>query len=541
MHHNVFSSIGAKMRTFNLSFANKLFISLLLFAVMLLVIMHGYFWNVITHQLQEQIGGKALSQAETIASMSSLKEAVLTKDISRVQLIIDPLSQKSDASFIVIGDQNANRLYHSLHGEIGQHMIGGDSETVLQGNPIISISKGSFGVSLRGKAPIYGANNQVIGIVSVGYFQKQIDQYSMDSLLPLLVFCGLLFIALFIFSFLFTRSIKHQMLELEPKEIGLLFSLQKSILESIYEGVIAIDKQHKIIHINVAARLILHLDLAEQQLINRPLDNYLKPIPFLYGRQNSDKDEHDQLCDFNKTLVIASRVRIIIANNIEGWVITFRDKDDINTLTAKLTQIRKYADNLRVIRHEHLNQMTTLSGLLTLQRYTEALQLINKHSELHQEALDFITRHFNNPTLCGLLLGKTATARELGITLQFDPQSQLMTLPSLISEAEFISIVGNIIDNAINAMLQEPLQNRKIEVFLSDATDEYLLEVADWGCGIDESIKETLFELGVTTHTEPEHGIGLYLVYNYVKKANGYISIEPNEPKGTIVSIYIPK
>jgi two-component system cit operon sensor histidine kinase CitA len=62
----------------------------------------------------------------------------------------------------------------------------------------------------------------------------------------------LLLIALFIFSWFFTRSIKKQIFSLEPREIGLLVRQQKAMMESIYEGVIAIDDDLRIEVINQA-------------------------------------------------------------------------------------------------------------------------------------------------------------------------------------------------------------------------------------------------------------------------------------------------
>jgi two-component system cit operon sensor histidine kinase CitA len=50
----------------------------------------------------------------------------------------------------------------------------------------------------------------------------------------------------------FTRSIKKQIFSLEPREIGLLVRQQKAMMESIYEGVIAIDDDLRIEVINQA-------------------------------------------------------------------------------------------------------------------------------------------------------------------------------------------------------------------------------------------------------------------------------------------------
>ena len=129
-----------------------------------------------------------------------------------------------------------------------------------------------------------------------------------------------------------------------------------------------------------------------------------------------ESDTHDELCRFNQLTVLASRVRIMLENSLQGWVITFRDRDEINSLSAQLSQVKRYVDNLRIMRHEQLNRMTTLSGLLHMGHYDEAIRYIQAQSEHAQELLDFISSHFNSPTLCGLLLVKPPARGKKGLS-----------------------------------------------------------------------------------------------------------------------------
>jgi two-component system cit operon sensor histidine kinase CitA len=80
--------------------------------------------------------------------------------------------------------------------------------------------------------------------------------------------------------------------------------------------------------------------------------------------------------------------------------------------------------------------MTTLSGLLHMGRYEEAIH-IQAQSEHAQELLDFISSRFHSPTLCGLLLGKAPRPRKR-VQLSFDPACR-MASPSTAcrSRADF--------------------------------------------------------------------------------------------------------
>ncbi|WP_240446245.1 ATP-binding protein, partial [Pseudomonas aeruginosa] len=73
-------------------------------------------------------------------------------------------------------------------------------------------------------------------------------------------------------------------------------------------------------------------------------------------------------------------------------------------------------------------------------------------------------------------------------------------------------------------------------LFLTDAGADVMIEVADQGCGVPESLRDKIFEQGVSTRAdEPgEHGIGLYLIASYVTRCGGVITLEDNDPCGTL-------
>jgi two-component system cit operon sensor histidine kinase CitA len=221
-------------------------------------------------------------------------------------------------------------------------------------------------------------------------------------------------------------------------------------------------------------------------------------------------------------------------------VITFRDRNEIDSLSAQLSQVKRYVDNLRIMRHEQLNRMTTLSGMLHMGRYEEAIGFIQAQSEHAQELLDFISSRFSSPTLCGLLLGKSARAREKGVELNFDPACRMEKPFPPLHEAELISIIGNLLDNAIEATQRAPLPHEPVEVLIKLNERELIIEVADQGVGIKPEIRERIFERGITTKTRGDHGIGLYLIDSYVTQAGGAIEIADNSPRGAIFSLFIP-
>jgi two-component system cit operon sensor histidine kinase CitA len=276
-------------------------------------------------------------------------------------------------------------------------------------------------------------------------------------------------------------------------------------------------------------------------LMGREIGEVIQSQPDFFGASQLGHDTHDEVCRFNHVRVIASRVRIMQEEVLQGWVISFRDKNDINTLSSQLSQVKRYADNLRIMRHEQLNWTATLAGLLHMQRYDEAIRYVEAQSEGAQEILDFISQRFSSAALCGLLLGKYSSAKEKGVELRFDPASQLRQIPAALNETELMSIIGNLLDNAVEATLHCDAPHEAVELYISDSSNELVIEVADRGTGIAAEVRDTLFEQGVTTKDDKgDHGIGLHLVASHVAQAHGSIEVSDNDPHGAIFSLFIP-
>lgn len=521
------------------SFQNRIFLLILFTSTTVMLAMSWYLTDITEERLHYQVGQRALIQAMQISAMPELVEAVQKRDLARIKALIDPMRSFSDATYITVGDASGQRLYHVNPDEIGKSMEGGDSdEALINAKSYVSVRKGSLGSSLRGKSPIQDATGKVIGIVSVGYTIEQLENWLSLQISSLLIPMAIMLLLLLYCARRFSLHIKKQMLNMEPQQLSQLLIQQSVLFESVFEGLIAIDSGYKITAINQTARRLLNLSQPETTLIGKGINNVISQETFFYDAPQANKK--DEIVTFNQIKVIASRMAVILNNEPQGWVISFRSKDDINTLSLQLSQVQQYADNLRAVQHEHRNLISTIAGLLFLKRYDHALDLIQQQSESHQKVIDFIARNFQDNHLAGLLIGKYYRAKELGLELVFDPACFVDRLPTALSHNEWISIVGNLLDNAYNASLRQPQGSRQIECLINSDGHEVIIEIADQGCGIDEALRDRIFERGVTSSASKDHGIGLWLVRSYVEQAGGSIVVENNIPFGTIFTLYIP-
>ncbi len=524
-----------------MSFRGRVFI--LIFALLLLqaAIMGINFHNALTDTLHHQVATRALIQAKEIASDPKLIQEVRIKNIPAIERVINRLHVISDANFIVVGDKEGIRLSHPVKERIGFPMQGGDNAGALErGESYISIREGSLGYGIRGKAPVIDFDGEIIGVVSVGYLLNRFDQWIIFYAKPVVLEAIIILLLTIAGAWFFSAHIRKKMNGMEPSEIALALYLQKSILSSVYEGVIAIDKNGYILAVNKTARKLLGTDRDISYLKTCQIIEFVSKSQFFF-QTPFEKNIKDEIILLNGQTLIANRIAIFAEETLIGWVVSFRHKNDINSLTAELSQIKQYTENLRVMRHEHANKLSTISGLIEIGDSEAALKLINCENNKKQQLIDFISSRIQCRQVAGILLGKYSRARELGLDLHFDPTCQLYNLNERIEPNELAAVIGNLIDNAFEATLKNRNSNRVISILITDASHELVIEVADNGCGIPPEIAADIFSRGVTSKDDNEgHGIGLYLINRYVTNAGGVILVDNAEPQGTIFSIFIP-
>ena len=525
----------------SLAFPLRIFLLILVVSVFIIAALAQYFTASFEDYLATHVRDMAMNQAKIIASNDSIIAAVKHRDYKRLATIADKLQSGTDFDYVVIGDTNSVRLYHPNPEKIGYPMQFTKPGALERGESYFITGKGSIGMAMRAKTPIFDDDGKIIGVVSIGYLISKIDSWRSDFLLPMAGVFILLLLVLMLLSWLFAAHIRRQMLGMEPKQIARVVRQQEALFSSVYEGLIAVDPDGYITAINRSARKMLGLSSPGRKWLGKPVSEVVQPTDF-FTQQIAEKRQ-DAMVNFNGLSVIANREAIRSGDELLGAIISFRSKDEIATLNAQLTQIKQYVESLRTLRHEHLNWMSTINGLLQMKEYDRVLAMVQGESQAQQQLIDSLRGAFADRQVAGLLFGKVQRARELGLTMTIVPGSQLHQLPEGLDSTEFAAVVGNLLDNAFEASLRTQQGNKIVELYLSDEGDDVIIEVADQGCGVPEALREKIFEQGVSTRTdEPgEHGIGLYLIASYVRRCDGVITLEDNSPCGTLFSLFLPK
>lgn len=518
---------------------------LIIFISVLILFISGVFELVSQEMLQRNLkhekGLKALAISQTVANMPEIRNAFSKDNPSMIiQPIVEKIRKKVGAEFIVVGNRNEIRYAHPNSALIGQKMVGGDNDKVFKGKEIISESIGTLGPSLRGKSPIV-ENGKVIGVVSVGYLMKDIEEEANKFHKKLLGNSLIILIIGIASAFLISFNIKKSIFGLEPKEIGRMYQEKHAILESIHEGIIAIDEYGEITVVNENAHKVLSIP-------NDVKLRGLKIEDILHNSQLKKVVETGQPINdleflINEKVVIINCIPILgVDATVVGAVTSFREKSELNHILNELSQIKAYSEGLRAQSHEYSNKLHTILGLIQIESYQEAIELISKESNITQNIIQFIMDEISDPIVAGLLLGKISLANELNVNFVIDNNSSFADVPKEINREDLITIIGNLLNNAFDAVIESNKPEKNVSLFLTDIGRDLIIEIDDNGHGIPEELMDDIFLYGVTTKKKVKNsGIGLHLVQRLLQKLNGQVTFHSNEYGGTTFIVAIPK
>lgn len=485
--------------------------------------------------LEEQIASEALDIANLVANDKTVLNAY-NADFPSLQL--QPLAKvfqdQTKAAFVVFMDMHGTRYSHPNEDLIGLPFTGGDEGPALHGESYTSKAVGISGPSIRAFSPIYSSQNIQIGAVAVGFFKPDISRILSSRIYKTtyLVIPLALLLVIF-FSIVLANNIKNLMFGLEPLEIATLLKERDTMLQSVKEGIIAIDADSKITVINQAAQNIFPpgTDFIGRNITDLIPDSQLPQV------MDTLQTQQDMQILINDNVVLTNRIPLIISGKVMGAIATFRPLTEVNRIAEELTGVKKIMSALRARTHEFLNKLHVVSGLIQLEAYDEARKYISNLTYKEHSFISFLIDHIHSSAIVGLLMGKASEASERQIQFNIQEDSRLFALPEYFDEHAMIIVLGNLIENAFDAVMDNR-NNRNVNVLIKQDTTEIQIEVVDSGPGIPPLIKKSIFEPGFTNKANGQ-GFGLANAKNRVDVARGTLSFSTG-PAGTLFRVKIP-
>lgn len=502
-----------------------LMVSAVLFSVLLVV--HLIYFSQISNTTRDALADKALAVARTLANSPEIREGLKKKpEDSGIQAIAQAVNKRNDFLFIVVTDMKSIRYSHPEAQRIGQPFKGDDILLALQGKENVAINRGFLAKALRVFTPIYDDHHQQIGVVSIGLELSRVTEQINNSRGS--IFWSILFGVLvgLLGTWVLVKVLKRILFGLEPYEISNLFEQRQAMLHSIKEGVIAVDDSGEVTLINQAAQELLDYRKSQDDAQLSTLSHAWSQVVDLSQVLRDGTPRRDEEITVKDRLLLINTVPVLSNGRIIGTISTFRDKTEVRKLMQRLDGMVNYADALRERSHEFMNKLHVILGLLHLKSYKQLENYIIKTANNYQEEIGSLLGKIKSPVIAGFLLSKINRTSDLGHSLIISNESQLPENSNEDQVAVLITVLGNLIENALEALGQEP--GGEISVSLHYRHGWLHCEVNDDGPGIAPERIDHIFEKGVSSKGT-ERGVGLALVKQQVENVGGNISVE-SEP-----------
>ncbi|QDY41706.1 sensor histidine kinase [Candidatus Pantoea soli] len=504
-------------------------VTLMLSAVIVLVLLsvHMFYFFQIGASTRGQLEDKAIAVARTLAKSPEIQQALaLPPQQAQLQPIAKAVEESNNLLFISITNMDGIRYSHRNPELVGKHFIGADIEPALRGNEVVSVNQGSLAKALRVFTPVYDAQHRQLGVVAIGIsldaVTDQINQSRWSILWTILI--GTLAGA--VGTFVLVRVLKRILFGLEPYEISTLFEQRQAILNSVKEGVVAMDDRGDVTLVNQAARQLLSDNVASgivsaERIYDASVINHHLQEVLASGRARRDEE-----LNVNGRLLLSNTVPVRSQGRIIGAVCTFRDKTEISQLMQRLSGMVNYVDALRERSHEFMNKLHVILGLLHMKNYAQVETYILKTANNYQTEIGFLLEKIKSPVIAGFLLSKINRASDCGHRLTISDASYLPDSGNEQQMAALITVLGNLIENALDAMHEQT--EGEIHVMLHYQNGWLSCEVSDDGPGILPEHLATVFDKGFSTKGE-NRGVGLFLLKQQTEHLGGSVSVE-SEP-----------
>ncbi|MFE2100335.1 MULTISPECIES: sensor histidine kinase [unclassified Streptomyces] len=498
------------------------------------VLATGLFLAPLSKQLDQEAMRRALAIAQTTAQDPQIGEGVQHTPPTRngpVQKEAERIRHATDAEYIVVLDPRGIRWSHPTPGEIGRP-VSTDPREALAGKEVMEIDRGTLGRSARGKVPLYDADHRIIGAVSVGIAYDSVRARLISAIPGLFAYAGGALAVGALAAWLISRRVQRQTRDLAFSDISALLAEREAMLHGIREGVVALDRGGRIRLLNDEARRLLGMG---DEAVGKSLDEALgegRTADVLAGRVTGTD------------LLTVRGQRVLVANRMPtddgGAVATLRDRTELEQLGRELDSTRGLIDALRAQDHEHANRMHTLLGLLELEMYDDAVEFVGEVVGDHRVTAEQVTEKIQDPLLAALLVGKATVAAERGVALWVSERTRLPD--RLIDPRGLVTVVGNLVDNALDAVAGTP--HARVEVELRTEGRTVVLRVQDTGPGIPADQRELIFTAGWSTKKPPAHGkrgLGLSLVRRLAERQGGSAAVGAADGGGAEFTVVLPE
>ncbi|WP_030900027.1 sensor histidine kinase [Streptomyces sp. NRRL F-5126] len=491
-------------------------------------------------QARETARREVLIAARSVADSPSVRAAIRTKDpTAELQPYAERVRHDTKVDFITVMDPHGIRWTHPDPAQIGRHFIG-TTAPALRGRTFTETYTGTLGPSTRAVTPIRDGG-RIVGLVSVGITVERISTQVMGQLKVLSVAAGAALLLGALGTYVINRRLRRHTHGMDATGLSRMYDYHQAALHAVREGLLMLEGGRRIALVNDAGRELLGLD---ESAVGRPVAELGLP-PALTGALLASEPRVDEVHLTDERVVVVN-TRPVVGGERRGTVVTLRDRTELQALSGELDSERRFTEALRSQAHEAANRLHTVVSLIELGRVDQAVEFATSELELAQELTDQVVGAVGEPVLAALLLGKAAQANERGVELVLAPDSRMDdgVLPAALSTRDLVTILGNLVDNAVEAASVDgeaaagPARVT-VTALADEEVGELLLRVRDTGPGVAPGVVEEVFRRGWSTNG-PGRGLGLALVRQAVHRARGSVAVAAGSDGGAEFTVRLP-
>lgn len=486
---------------------------------------------------EEQLGERGLMTGRIVANLPEVEEGLAKPDGWEViNPVVERMETVNQVDYIVVLNMNRIRYSHPLDEQLGTVSSGKDEGAAFAEHSYVTKAKGDQGTFVRSFVPVMDDHHEQIGVVIAGS--------KLPSFLAILstirfeiIAIALLTLAFGIVgSYLLANHVKQQTFFMEPHEMARVLEERTAVFQAMHEGVIAVDRDERLVVFNDKAKEILDMN---EEVNGKSLEAMLSDSEIaMHLRKKSGKlNETVRIAD---RLIMLNRIPIRVEKQFAGTMVIFQDKTDVTKMAEELTGFKAFVDALRVQNHEYMNKLHTVAGLIQLDQSEQALEYVFQMTDQQAKRSKYILDRIRHYSIAGLLISKIRRGEEIGIEVTLNENSNLEFYPPMINDHDFVKMLGNLIENAFEALEGCMNQDKYVDVAIRQDDDTCMIEVADNGSGITETDQQHIFKKGYTTKGKDGSGLGLHLIQQTVTRAEGTVNVHSTLHKGTEMVIEMP-
>ncbi|GAA1421583.1 sensor histidine kinase [Agrococcus citreus] len=473
--------------------------------------------------LREAYLDRMIGVAYSVAQLPSVVEAFDDPDPSIViQPIAETVREASEVTYVVVSDVQGVRYSHPNADRIGE-LVSTPPDAATSGELFVDTQTGTLGTSWRAKVPVFSADGTVIGQVSVGILESELQSDWLGTVWILGVCLAAAAIVGVVLASWAASLVRRRIYGVEPEEIKSMLETRNATLHGIGDGLVVLDEQGAIVLCNDAALRLLGrepgADLAGTpvaEVLDAPIDPLL-----------ADPGEQ-QLVLAGERMLVARVDRVVVDDRAVGTVLILRDRTELDAALRDLAGAQGMTETLRAQQHEFANTLHTLGGLLELGETEAAMGVIGRAGAGGALASLEPASGILELEVAALLLAKRAQAREQGVELVVRPGSTLRQGAAASDAGDWLTVLGNLVDNAMDAS-----PSGRVEVGLDDVDTDtgrvVTIVVDDDGPGVPVARRAAIFDIDVSTKSHPAglaRGYGLTLVRRVAERLGGSAHVD---------------